>query len=166
MLFAVIFLFEVDGSGRAINYASNFPSVLSDDFSLPFFMDLIQNTPLKSMSAKEFLATKNRIPGLDNSILHEILWEAEVNPKTKMVKLDESDFVRIYDSIKKVFPAVIADGGKDTDKDLYGNPGRYKTYVNKNTLGTPCDRCGGLVTKEAFLGGVVYYCTQCQPLKK
>jgi len=161
-----LFLFEVDENGRAVNYASNFPSILSDDFSLEFFMNLIRNTPFKSMSAKEFLATKNRIPGLDNGILHEILWEAEINPKTKMTSLNESDFVRIYNSIKKVFPAVIAGGGKDTDKDLYGNLGGYITHVSKNTLGKPCDRCGGIVTKEVFLGGAVYYCPQCQPYIK
>jgi len=161
-----LFLFEVDENGRAIDYASNFPLITSADFSLEFFMGLIRNTPFKSMSAKEFLATKNRIPGLDNSILHEILWEAEVNPKTKMVSLKEEDFIRIYNSIKKVFPAVIAGGGKDTDKDLYGNFGKYKTHASKNTLGSPCERCGGLVTKEAFLGGAVYYCPQCQPFIK
>jgi formamidopyrimidine-DNA glycosylase len=83
-----------------------------------------------------------------------------------MVSLGESDFMKIYDSIKKVFPAVIAAGGKDTDKDLYGNFGGYETHVSKKTLGTPCERCGGLVTKEAFLGGAVYYCPQCQPYFK
>jgi len=158
-----LFLFEIDENGSALEYASNFPSILSDYFSLEFFMNLIKNTPLRSMSAKEFLATKNRISGLDNGILHEILWEAEVNPKTKMVSLKETDFIRIYNAVKKVFPAVISCGGKDTDKDLYGNPGRYKTHVSKNTLGTPCERCGGIVAKEAFLGGAVYYCPQCQP---
>jgi len=161
-----LFLFEVDENGKAIGYASDFPSVLSDDFSLDFFMNLIRNTPLRSMSAKEFLATKNRIPGLDNSILHEILWEAEVNPKTKMVSLGEADFARIYEAIKRVLPAVIGAGGKDTDKDLYGQFGGYETRVSKKTLGTPCERCGGLIVKEAFLGGAVYYCPQCQPYVK
>ena len=161
-----LFLFEVDGNGRAVNYSSNFPSILSNDFSPEFFMNIIKNTPFRSMSAKEFLATKNRIPGLDNSILHEILWESEVNPKTKMASLSEPDFVKIYNSIKKVFPAVIAAGGKDTDKDLYGQFGRYETHVSKKTLGESCERCGGLVTKEAFLGGAVYYCSQCQPYIK
>ncbi|MCL2776029.1 MAG: endonuclease VIII, partial [Oscillospiraceae bacterium] len=156
----------VDANGKAVDYASNFPSILSDEFSLDFFMNLIRSTPFRSMSAKEFLATKNRISGLDNSILHEILWEAEVNPKTKMTSLKETDFVRIYSAIKKVFPAVIAGGGKDTDKDLYGKFGGYKTHVSKNTLGAPCTRCGGIVVKEAFLGGAVYYCPQCQPLIK
>jgi len=160
-----LFLFEVDQNGRAVDYTSDFPNILSNGFSLEFFMNLIRANPLKSMSANEFLATKNRIPGFDNSILHEILWEAEVSPKTKMVSLGEPDFVRIFNSIKKIYPAVITAGGKDTDKDLYGQFGGYETRVSKKTLGTPCERCGGLVMKEAFLGGAVYYCPQCQPNK-
>ncbi|MDF2686271.1 MAG: glycosylase/AP lyase, DNA-binding [Clostridia bacterium] len=158
-----IFLFEVNEKGQPINYSNvNFPSVLSDEFSLDFFLKLIKNTELRSLSAKAFLATKNRIPGLDNVILHEILWEAEVNPKSKMVALTEKDFIRIFEAIKKVFPAVIAQGGRDTEKDLFGNDGGYITRASKNTLGKPCTRCGENIIKESYLGGAVYYCPGCQ----
>ena len=158
-----IFLFKVDNNGIPINYSNtSFPSILSDEFSLEFFMNLIKTTELRSLSAKAFLATKNRIPGLDNSILQEILWEAKVNPKSKMVALNEDDFVRIYEAIRKVFPAVIASGGKDTEKDLFCNDGGYKTKVSKNTVNHPCVRCGDIIVKEAYLGGAVYYCPTCQ----
>ena len=36
----------------------------------------------------------------------------------------------------------------------------------KNTLGKPCDRCGELIVKKAYLGGAVYYCSKCQPFIK
>jgi formamidopyrimidine-DNA glycosylase len=159
-----LFLFQVDENGNAINWSSSFPSVLSDDFSEEFFMNLIDNTEFRSLSAKAFLATKGRIPGLDNSILQEILWEAKVNPKSKMVNLTNDDFNKMYKAIKKVFPTVIEYGGKDTEKDLFGNKGRYITKVSKNTLGLPCERCGEPIIKEAYLGGSVYYCPKCQPL--
>lgn len=162
-----IFLFEVDNDGLAIGYKpSGFPSVLSDDFSHDFFLTLIKNTELKSLSAKAFLATKNRIPGLDNFILHEILWEAKVNPKSKMAALTEDDFINMYAAIKKVFPEAIKTGGRDTEKDLFGSWGGYITKASKNTLGKPCKRCGDLILKEAYLGGAVYYCPSCQPLKQ
>lgn len=158
-----IFLFEADEHGDPIGYTNNFPALLSDEFSLQFFMDMVNTTELRVMSAKAFLATKNRIPGLDNSILHEILWEAQINPKTKMKSLKEEDYINLYHAIKKVFLAVIADGGKDTDKDLYGNFGGYTTHVSKNTLDKPCIRCNEAIVKEAYLGGAVYYCPKCQP---
>ena len=159
-----LFLFEVDADGCAKNYTNPFSLLVSEDFSLDYFLALVRETEFRKMSVKEFLATKNRIPGFDNSILHEVLWEARIHPKTKMACLGEAEYVRIYHSIKTVFAAVIAGGGKDTDKDLFGNPGRYVTHVSKNTLGQPCTRCGESVVKEAFLGGAVYYCPRCQPL--
>ncbi len=157
-----LFFLEVGNNGWATE--GSFPSVLTDDFSLDFFLNLIRQTELKSLSAKAFLATKNRIPGLDNTILHEILWEAGVNPKSKMVSLEESDFISMYNAIKKVFPAVITAGGLDVQKDLFGYMGGYITKVSKNTLGKPCARCSEIIAKEAYLGGAVYYCPKCQPL--
>lgn len=160
-----IFLFQVDENGLAVDYQpSDFPSILSDAFTLDFFLDLIHNTELRSLCAKAFLATKNRIPGLDNWILHEILWEAMVNPKSKMVCLTENDFQNIYRAINKVFPAIIAGGGRDTEKDLFGNEGRYITKASKKTLGKPCARCRTIIVKESYLGGAVYYCPKCQIL--
>lgn len=166
-----IYLFEVNEQGLAVDYLPpDFPNVLTKDFTEKVFLDLIRDTDLSKMqpakTVKCFLATKNRIPGLDNSILHEILWKAKVNPKSVMAKLGEDEYKRLYHSIKEVFPAVITGGGKDTDKDLFGNFGGYITRAGKNTLNHPCERCGTPIVKEAHLGGVVYYCPKCQPLIK
>lgn len=59
-----LFLFEVDKEENSINYVNDFPSILSDEFSFEFFVKLIKNTELRKLSAKAFLATKNRIPGI------------------------------------------------------------------------------------------------------
>jgi len=165
-----LFLFEVGEDGWAINFRNDFPSVLSDDFSETFFLNLIKNTDLTKLqpakSVKCFLATKSRIPGLDNTILHEILWEAQVNPKSVMAALGQDEYKRLYAAIKKVFPAVITAGGLDTQKDIYGNFGGYVTKASKHTIDKPCQRCGGPIVKEAYMGGVVYYCSKCQPFIK
>lgn len=158
-----LFFLEAGQNGWAME--GNFPSVLTDAFSLDFFLNRIKQTELRSLSAKAFLATKNRIPGVDNTILHEILWEAGVNPKSKMVALTEKDFINMYLAIKKVFPQVIASGGLDTQKDIFGHFGSYMTRASKNTCGKPCARCGGTIVKEIYLGGAVYYCSECQPLR-
>lgn len=168
-LFGTIYLFKVNEEGLAVDYLPpDFPSVLSEDFSESFFLEFIRNTDLTKLqpakTVKCFLATKNRIPGLDNVILHEILWEARINPKSVMAALGEDEYKRLYKAIKKVLPAVIDAGGRDTEKDIFGNFGGYITKASKNTLGKPCERCGQLIVKESYLGGVVYYCPKCQPL--
>ena len=96
--------------------------------------------------------------------MHEILWEARVNPKSVMAALGQDEYRSLYAAIKKVFPAVIAARGLDTQNDLFGNPGGYVTRVSRNTMGKPCVRCGESIVKEAYLGGAVYYCPGCQPL--
>jgi formamidopyrimidine-DNA glycosylase len=55
-------------------------------------------------------------------------------------------------------------GGRDTEKDMFGHMGGYKTILSKNTLKNPCPNCGNEIVKEAYLGGAVYFCPTCQPL--
>lgn len=108
------------------------------------------------------LATKNRIPGIDNNLLQDILWEARINPKSKVETLNEEEIHRIFTAIKTVPSAIIAAGGKDIDKDVYGNFGGFPGRVSRKTVGKPCIRCGTAIMKEAYLGGSVFYCPTCQ----
>lgn len=161
-----LFLYKAYDKKEENEEANGFPSFLSERFSLEFFLNLTRGIKLgKTKTVKDLLATRNHIPGIDNGILHEILWEAQVHPKTLIINLQEEDYIRIYDSIKKVFSAVISGGGKDTDKDLHGNYGTYITHASKKTLDKPCVRCGVPIEKDIFLGGAIYYCPGCQPKK-
>lgn len=159
-----LFFMEVGHAGWWAQ-AGSVPSVMEVGFTQEYFLRLIEETELRSLSAKAFLATKNRIPGLDNTILHEILWEAGVNPKSKMASLSREEYVQMHRAIVKVFPEVVAADGLDTQKDIFGNFGNYSTKVSKHTLGQPCPRCGGIIERENYLGGAVYYCPGCQPLR-
>lgn len=161
----VINLFQIDQNGLPMRANVNFPMILSNEFTYKFFHDIILKTDLKSLSVKQFLATKNRIPGIDNNLLQDILWDAQVNPKSKMKVLNEEEYHRIYNSIKTVTREIISVGGKDTDKDLFGNYGGFKSKVSKNTYEKPCARCATNIMKEAYLGGAIYYCPQCQKVK-
>ena len=55
-------------------------------------------------------------------------------------------------------------GGRDTETDLFGNPGGYTTLMSRNTVGKPCGSCGAVIVKKAYMGGSVYYCPECQPV--
>ena len=57
-----------------------------------------------------------------------------------------------------------AEGGRDTEKDLYGENGGYHTILSKNTVGKPCPVCGSFIKKESYLGGSIYICESCQRL--
>jgi formamidopyrimidine-DNA glycosylase len=156
-----LFLFKVDENGVAIGYKSDFPMINTDAFNYDYFKSIISREK-GTLSVKQLLATKNRIPGIDNSLLQDILWEAQMNPKRKIDTLGEDDFKRIFAAIKSVPSAIINAGGKDVDKDIYGNYGGYESRASRNTLGQPCARCGNEIVKESYLGGSVFYCPKCQ----
>jgi len=164
LLGGALFLFEIDKNGDAVDYKSDFPLITSNGFTYDYFTGLIENTKGKVLSVKQLLATKNRIPGIDNNLLQDILWEARVNPKKKVDTLNKSERQRIFKAIKTVPSAIIASGGKDIDKDIYGNFGRFPCKVSRNTVGKPCARCGAKIIKEAYLGGSVFYCPACQEI--
>lgn len=40
------------------------------------------------------------------------------------------------------------EGGRDTQTDLYGNAGGYKTILSAKTWKNPCLRCGSTIIKR------------------
>ena len=68
----------------------------------------------------------------------------------------------LFDSVKATLTAMVDGGGRDTERDLFGNPGGYKTKLSKNTPLAICPYCGGAVKKETYMGGSVYFCDSCQ----
>ncbi len=137
------------------------PSPLTDAFDRAYFYTLFDaETP--KLSAKAFLATAQRIPGLGNGVLQDILWTARIHPKRKMGELSERAIDEMFEAVKDVLMAMMVQGGRDTERDLFGHPGGYKTVLSKNTVNTPCPVCGTAIRKEAYLGGSIYYCAGCQ----
>lgn len=128
-----------------------------------YYRELLQ-TSKPTLSAKAFLATQQRFPGVGNGVLQDILFAAGVHPKRKLATLSEADRERLLACLLRVIDAMIKNGGRDTEKDLFGQPGGYRVNMSKGALASGCPVCGGQVVKEAYLGGSVYYCPNCQPL--
>jgi formamidopyrimidine-DNA glycosylase len=139
------------------------PSPLSDAFDRAYF-DSLLTADGGNLSAKAFLATEQRIPGLGNGVLQDILWKAKIHPRRKMDDLSAEDTGVLYDAVTSVLREMTARGGRDTERDLFGQPGGYRTVLSKNTVGTPCPACSAVIEKGAYLGGSIYYCPGCQEL--
>lgn len=145
------------------NVAHEKPLPLTDEFSKAYFDALVQDADGK-LSAKALLATEQRIPGIGNGVLQDILFNAGVNPQKKLRDMDQSDLDALFESIKETLGEMVRGGGRDTEKDFFGNPGGYATILSARTKDRPCPRCGSPITRKAFLGGNVYFCPVCQPL--
>jgi formamidopyrimidine-DNA glycosylase len=140
------------------------PSPLSDKFSEIYFDKLISSQDVQKLSVKAFLATEQRIPGFGNGVLQDVLWKAKIHPRRKISTLNDEIKEVLYTTIKAVLSEMTKLGGRDAEKDLYGNNGGYKTTMNKNNVGSSCISCGGVIKKENYLGGSIYYCENCQLL--
>lgn len=141
------------------------PSVLSKEFNEKYFKEIYKNED-KKISVKALLAAKQRIPGLGNGCLQDILFNAKINPQTKLKYLSQDDFKKLYLSLKNTIKDMCVGGGRDTEKDLFGNEGGYKTVLSNKTFHKPCLNCNGEITRKAYMGGKVYFCPVCQPVKK
>jgi formamidopyrimidine-DNA glycosylase len=139
------------------------PSPLGSEFNMAYFESLFDSESAK-LSLKAFLATDQRIPGLGNGVLQDILFNSEMQPRKKVNTLSDMDKKDLFSSIKTILEDMVSKGGRDTERDLFGNPGGYLTILSKNTLQKPCPVCGMEIRKEAYLGGSVYYCPSCQKL--
>jgi formamidopyrimidine-DNA glycosylase len=138
------------------------PSPLSDTFDRAYFDALLDSPEVRRLSLKAALATGQRIPGLGNGVLQDILFEARLHPKRKLDTLDEAERNALFDSVKATLAEMVRQGGRDTERDLFGAPGGYVTRLSRNTVGRPCPRCGTAIVKESYLGGAVYACPTCQ----
>ena len=138
------------------------PSPLSDAFDEAYFEKMLAGAK-GTLSAKAFLATEQRIPGLGNGVLQDILFRARIHPKTKLSALTQEQKARLFTAVKGTLREMTDKGGRNTEKDLYGQPGGYPCLLSKNTLDKPCPVCSGTLTRQAYLGGNIYFCPACQP---
>jgi len=158
-----LFCFPAGEKGGMADYqlGKERPSPLTEAFDQAYF-DTLFNENTGKLSAKAFLATEQRIPGLGNGVLQDILWVAKIHPKRKMADLRSTAIQDMFQAVKSVLADMTAQGGRDTETDLFDQPGRYHTILSRNTVDKPCPACNTTIRKEAYMGGAIYYCSACQ----
>lgn len=140
------------------------PLPLDAKFNKTYFRKLLSAPGAEKLSAKALLATEQRIPGLGNGVLQDILYCARIHPKRKLATLGDEERETLFHSVKEILRRMADAGGRDTERDLNGNRGGYATRASQSTVGKPCPVCGSTIQKAAYLGGSVYFCPGCQPL--
>lgn len=144
-----------------IDIAMKKPSPLSDEFNLAYFKSIIAACP-DTLSVKGMLATEQRIPGLGNGCLQDILFFAKIHPKRKKATIRDEQITDLYTSIRTTLKKMVEQGGRASEKDLFGNNGGYTPILYAKTVGTACPACSSTIMKEAYLGGSITFCPHCQ----
>lgn len=88
-----------EDDNRYHHLAKERPSPLSAAFDEAYFASLRDDQTAK-LSAKAFLATEQRIPGLGNGVLQDILWNARLHPKRKLGTLSSGELDLLYHAVK------------------------------------------------------------------
>lgn len=140
------------------------PTPLTPEFDAAYWAALLSAASSK-LTVKAFLATEQRIPGLGNGVLQDILYHAGIHPKSKLFALSDGELEVLFHSVKDTLREMTDLGGRDTERDLFGNPGGYRTRLSAKTATCPCPQCLGAVVRQSYLGGNIYFCPICQPLK-
>ncbi len=139
------------------------PSPLSDAFDSAYWNQFLAGQR-SSLSMKALLATEQRIPGLGNGVLQDILWHGGLHPKAKLMDLTPANADKLYAAIKETLQAMVSQGGRSTEQNLWGEPGGYPVQLSARTSGKPCPACSTAIESLHYMGGRVYFCPSCQPV--
>ena len=139
-------------------------SPIDEQFTFDHFHRVLDARPEWSKKPiKAFLVHEGNVAGIGNGMLQDILFRAKLSPKRKVPTLSIEERKRLYRAVVETIRDAVRLGGRDTEKDLYGNPGRYVPQMDRRTAGTPCPDCGAAIVKISYLGGSCYLCPDCQP---
>ena len=116
----------------------------------------------EKLSVKAFLATKQRFIGIGNGVCQDILFYAGLHPKRKMNTLTKDEINTLFFSMKQTLQQMVLEGGRDSEKNIYGEKGGYHCVMSAGHYKDGCPKCGGRIQKEQYLGGSIYYCPHCQ----
>lgn len=137
----------------------------SDDFTFSYFNGLFNGFDAEDKrSVKYFIVSEPGIIGVANGYLQDILFKAKLHPKRRAIKLAKDERSALHRGVKDIIIEAIKMGGRDTEYDLYGNPGRYNKILSSRTEELPCPVCSTKIAKIQYLGGASYFCPKCQPL--
>ena len=141
-------------------------SVESIDCVSPLFTyEYFMSKATDKLSLKAFLATEQRFPGIGNGVIQDVLFKVGLHPKMRIRDCSEDQLMKLYEKLSSTVREMVALGGRSNEKDLFGIPGSYEVLMTSTQLKNPCRKCSGSIVKENYMGGSIYYCPQCQPLK-
>ena len=162
-MYAAIHVFPKTEGAQDAYYEAELKScsLLDECFTYENFLSKLHHETEK-LSVKAFLATKQRFIGIGNGVCQDILFYAGLHPKRKMNTLTKDEINTLFFSMKQTLQQMVQEGGRDSEKNIYGEKGGYHCVMSAGHYKDGCPKCGGRIQKEQYLGGSIYYCPHCQ----
>jgi formamidopyrimidine-DNA glycosylase len=138
-------------------------SPLAKAFTLECFMALFDHYRAKDKdSIKLFFTNGQSVAGIGNGCLQDVLFRAKIDPRRKVGQISAKEKKALHRALRDTLEPAISQNGRECERDLYGNPGKYKPVMDRNTKGTPCPACKTPIERIQYLGGSCYLCPTCQ----
>ena len=99
-MYGGIYCFKDAFDNEYCDRALSVPGLLDDGFDRAYWCTLIEQSS-KKLSLKAFLATEQRIPGLGNGLVQDILFKAKLHPKRKLETLSQSELEALFIVLKE-----------------------------------------------------------------
>lgn len=107
-----------------------------------------------------FLMDKSALDAFGNAYADEVLWEAQIHPKTRVNKLSADDLVRLHHGIVTVMRHAV-------DTIQARKPAideKLRDFLKvRNRHNEKCPRCGGTIRRAGVHGHDTFFCPTCQP---
>jgi formamidopyrimidine-DNA glycosylase len=116
---------------------------------------------------KRALLDQSLASGIGNIYADEALWRARLHWARATDTLPRPKARQVLDAARAVMVEALEAGGTSFDS-LYVNVNGESGYFDRRLhvygrTGEPCDRCGSLVVREAFMNRSSFRCPRCQP---
>lgn len=138
------------------------PDGISPEFTAAY---LFQKAHPSTRMIKPFLLDQTVVAGLGNIYVDEALFAAKIRPSRRCNRISKREAAVLHDAIVTVLQNGLAHGGT-TIRDFIDGSGRegenqrfLRVYGKE---GTPCPRCGTLITYTKLGGRGTHYCRHCQ----
>lgn len=124
----------------------------ADDIDRDVFIKKIEES---NAMAKSAIMDQNLIAGIGNVYADEILFQANVHPKTTASDLSGKEMKKLYSRMKHVLRVATRNQG---DHERF--PDTW--IIPRRSEGAECPSCGGNVEKIKVSGRTGYFCSACQ----
>ena len=116
---------------------------------------------------KRALLDQSLASGIGNIYADEALWRARLHWARATDTLPKQKARLVLDAARAVMVEALEAGGTSFDS-LYVNVNGESGYFDRRLhvygrTGEPCDRCGSLIVREAFMNRSSFRCPHCQP---
>ena len=159
--FGYIHLVDRDGLKKHKMTGELSLSPLDNDFTLPYFRELLHN---RRAQVKSFLLNQRRVAGIGNVYIQDILFKARLHPKRTVDTLTEVEVETLYQSMIDVLTLSVTMRGLQYERDFYGNKGGFSNdqFLVGYKTGQPCPSCSTPIEKIRTGSTASYICPKCQ----